>query len=143
MELTLTLGKAEIMQTVPCWLCGKPLDLRVTKGGKFYLVCDPDGIQCFIRREQGMERLKKLIKHLARKDYQLEQHTESFFAIQAILREIEDLKQEIEKLEDKAGFLFPDEELLRARDALQKRVNLLLSQLEQVAARKQAEAEEL
>ena len=131
------------MQTVPCWLCGKPLDLRVTKGGKFYLVCDPDGIQCFIRRTQGMERVKKLIKQLARKDYQLEQHTESFFAIQAILREIEDLKQEIEKLEDKAGFLFPDEELLRARDALQKRVNLLLSQLEQVPASKQAETEEL
>ena len=127
------------MQTVPCWLCGKPLDLKITKGGKFYLVCDPDGVQCFIRRAQGMERLKKLIKHLARKDYQFEQHSESLFVIQGILREIEGLQREIEKLEDKIGFFFPDKEVIRAQTALEARVGLLLSQLERVARRPERE----
>ncbi len=133
------MGKAEIMQTVPCWLCGKPLDLRVTKGGKFYLVCDPDGIQCFIRRAQGMERVKKLIKHLSQKDYQLQQHAESLFAIQGILQEIEGLQREIEKLEDKIGLFFPDKEVIRAQTALEERVGLLLSQLERVARRPERE----
>ena len=131
--------KEKIMQTVPCWLCGKPLDLRVTKGGKFYLVCDPDGIQCFIRRAQGMERVKKLIKHLSQKDYQLQQHAESLFAIQGILQEIEGLQREIEKLEDKIGFFFPDKEVIRAQTALEERVGLLLSELERVARRPERE----
>ena len=127
------------MQTVPCWLCGKPLDLKITKGGKFYLVCDPDGIQCFIRRAQGMERVKKLIKHLSQKDYQLQQHAESLFAIQGILQEIEGLQREIEKLEDTIGFFFPDKEVIRAQTALEERVGLLLSELERVARRPERE----
>ena len=27
------------MQTVPCWLCGKPLDLKITKGGGSFIWC--------------------------------------------------------------------------------------------------------
>jgi hypothetical protein len=121
------------MQRVPCWLCGKPLELRITKGGKLYVVCDPCGLQCFIRRQEGMERLKKLLKHLEKRNYPFEQHSETLLAIQAILGEIDGLRGEIKTLEDKTGFLFPDQDLVQARVALEKRVKLLLAKLERLA----------
>jgi hypothetical protein len=53
--------------------------------------------------------------------------------VRALLHEIDKLKKEIERLEFEAGIIFRDEEKLRARDAVQKRVDLLLSELEQMA----------
>ena len=125
------------MNTLPCWICGKTLDLRVDKNKKFYTICNPCGAQSFIRRKAGMERLNRLIKHLQRKDFVFEEHAESLFTIQGILKEVDGLKAEIDRLESKAGYLFPDEELLRARDALQKRLDLLLERLEQIAEKQE------
>ena len=109
------------------------MDLRTTKNGKFYVVCDPCGLQAFVRRKEGMERLQKLRQRLQKMDAALEGHAESLFAIQGILREISALKHEIEILNEKAGFFFPDAELIRARDALQVRLDELLKTLEQEA----------
>ena len=125
------------MSTLPCWICGKTVDLRVDKNGKFYTICNPCGAQSFVRREAGMKRLTRLMKYLKKKDYVFEQHAESLFAIQGILKEVDGLKEEIDRLDNKAGFLFPDEELIRARDALQKRLDLLLEQLEQLAEKQE------
>lgn len=79
----------------------------------------------------GMLKLEKLIKQLAKKCFQFEKHTESLFAIQAKLREIEGLKREIDTLNDKIDYFMPDKELLRARDSLQKRLNGLLKIFEE------------
>lgn len=125
------------MSTLPCWICGKTVDLRVDKNGKFYTICNPCGAQSFVRREAGMARLTRLMKYLKKKDYAFAEHSEAFFAIKEILKEVDDLKTEIDRLESKAGYLFPDEELLRARDALQKRLDLLLEQLEQLAEKQE------
>ena len=124
------------MNSLPCWLCGKTLDIRSTKGGKLYVVCDPCGLQCFVRREQGMQRLNRLAKILQKSENAFQQKSESLFAIQGILREVDGLKKEIALLEDKAGFFFPDDELIRARDALQKRVSQGLTELEHLVANK-------
>jgi chaperonin cofactor prefoldin len=80
-----------------------------------------------------MDRLERLRERLQRMNSEFERHSESLFAIQGTLREIDGLKKEIENLNDKAGFLFPDGELIRARDALQKRLNRLLKKLEETA----------
>ncbi len=113
------------------------MDLRIDKNKKFYTICNPCGAQSFVRRKAGMERLSRLIKHLKRMDYVFEQHAESLFTIQGILKEVDGLKEEIDRLANKAGFFFPDEELIRARDALQKRLDLLLEQLEQLAEKQE------
>jgi len=45
----------------PCPLCGKPLDARATKKKKPYVICDPCGVQLFIRSKAGMRSFEQLV----------------------------------------------------------------------------------
>jgi hypothetical protein len=45
----------------PCPLCGKPLDVRETKKKKPYVICDPCGVQLFIRSKAGMSSFERLV----------------------------------------------------------------------------------
>lgn len=121
------------MDRIPCFLCGSELAVRTDKNGKLYLICDPCGSQHFIRRKRGMERLAELSSYLHKQTAAMAARMESLLCIQARLQEIDTLKKEIQRLELEAGVIFRDQEKLRARDALQKRVGLLLSELERAA----------
>ena len=120
------------MSTLPWWLCGKTLDLRSDKNGKSYVICDPCGLQSFIRRTEGMERLNRLIKELEKKKYSMLEQAQTLFNVQKLLGKIDAIKIEITKLDNRIGFLFPDMELVGARDALRKRLNHLLKELERI-----------
>jgi len=43
---------------IPCFLCGEEIEIKNSKKGKPYFICDPCGLQAFIRRDKGIERLK-------------------------------------------------------------------------------------
>jgi hypothetical protein len=115
---------------VPCFLCGAELTVRTDKNGKLYLVCEPCGSQHFIRRQQGRDRLCELGHYFYEHKAQLGAHMKSLLRVQARLREIDALKKEIDRLGIEAGIIFRDEDKLRARDALQKRVEFRLAELE-------------
>ena len=42
------------MQFLPCFLCGAKLEKRTDKNSKPYFVCNPCGIQLFVRRKHGI-----------------------------------------------------------------------------------------
>jgi chaperonin cofactor prefoldin len=126
------------MPVLPCILCGKQLDQRTDKNKKPYFICDPCGIQLFIRRQQGIEKLAQLIRCLSERDLPIRQHAQSLYEVQAILSEIDGLKTEIKKLDGEIGILFVDEDKLRARKLLKTRIRNLLSQLEQISKRNDA-----
>jgi len=46
----------------PCPVCTQPREVRVTKKDKPYLVCDPCGVQLFIRGPAGIEEFRRLLK---------------------------------------------------------------------------------
>lgn len=46
----------------PCPLCGKPLDVRQSKKKKPYVICDPCGVQLFIRSKAGMMSFERLVR---------------------------------------------------------------------------------
>jgi hypothetical protein len=121
------------MEKIPCFLCGKKLYVRTDKNGKPYLICDPCGSQHFIRRKQGMERLAELDHYFHQEKAGLAERMGSLLRMRARLHEIDKLKKEIQRLEYEAGFIFRDEEKLRARDAVQQRVDFLLDELERTA----------
>lgn len=121
------------MNKIPCFLCGANLVVRTDKNGKYYLVCDPCGSQHFIRRKQGMKRLEELGYYLQHQKEGLAERMDSLLDVLARLHEIERLKKEVERLDEEAGIIFRDEEKLRARDALQRRVDALLAELERTA----------
>ena len=56
LDLSLRLG-----QRFPCPLCGKGLDVRQTKKKKPYVICDPCGVQLFVRSKAGMHVFEQLV----------------------------------------------------------------------------------
>lgn len=45
----------------PCPLCGSGLDVRASKKKKPYVICDPCGVQMFVRNGAGISKLEKLV----------------------------------------------------------------------------------
>src|SRR6266852_3197473 len=52
----------------PCPVCTDPLEVRQTKKGKPYLVCDPCGIQVFIRGPAGIDAFERLLERADNED---------------------------------------------------------------------------
>ena len=121
------------MQFLPCFLCGARLEKRTDKNGKPYFVCNPCGIQLFVRREHGIKLLDTLLRNSAKNEIPFKQRAEELARIQAILTEINGTKAQIERLESQTGFLFPDEDKLRACKLLKTKLENLFKELQQIA----------
>ena len=52
----------------PCPLCGQALDVRQTKKKKPYVICDPCGVQLFVRSRAGMESFERLMSDAERRN---------------------------------------------------------------------------
>lgn len=50
----------------PCPVCAAPLEVKTTKKDKPYIVCDPCGIQLFIRGPAGIHEFKRLLEQGSR-----------------------------------------------------------------------------
>lgn len=117
--------------SIPCLLCGAHLNQRTDKNGKPYFVCEPCGIQLFIRRKAGIERLQELKNILRNKSY-FQEKPQKLLEIQGLLSELNGIRAEIQKLDSQISFLFPDENLVRARNGLRNRMEKVLSEIEAV-----------
>ncbi len=47
----------------PCPVCTQAREVRLTKKDKPYLVCDPCGVQIFVRGPAGIEEFRRLLQH--------------------------------------------------------------------------------
>jgi len=121
------------MSAIPCLLCGKKLNKRVDKNGKPYFVCDPCGVQMFIRRPQGIENLGELIEMLGKKDLPFRDHAYVLYKIQAILGEIRGLRKELDALESIFDLFSDNKGKKRTRKLLEARIENLFSQLQRIA----------
>jgi len=52
----------------PCCVCREPREVRTTKKGKPYMICDPCGMQMFVRVETGIRRFEAMIEAADRDD---------------------------------------------------------------------------
>src|SRR4051812_42289677 len=103
------------MTSLPCFLCGKNLDKRIDKNGKPYVICNPCGVQIFVRRQQGIENLSELIRTLKNRDLPFRFHARALFEIQALLAEIRGIKKEIKALDSIFNLLTDDRDKKRTR----------------------------
>ncbi len=106
------------MQKLPCFLCGRQLDLRTDKNRKVYLVCNECGTQFFVRRRTGIENLNELIRNLKGRDLPFREHARVLYEIQAMLAEIRGIKREIKALDRELGLFSreKDKDRKRARE---------------------------
>jgi len=120
-------------KVIPCFLCSQELKQRKDKHAKPYFICDPCGVQIFVRGRQGIQNLDQLIATLRQHDFPFREHAAVLHEIQAVLTEIRGIKEEIEKLDSVLGFLTDDEDKQRMRELLNRRIETLLHRLEQIA----------
>lgn len=118
------------MPFLPCLLCGNKLEKRSDKHSKPYFVCDSCGVQLFVRKKHGIERLDTLLNAVAQNALLFKEAAHRVFEVQALLSEIDGTKAQIKKVEDEIGFFFQDEEKIRAREALKIRLSNLVNQFE-------------
>lgn len=50
----------------PCPVCMRPLEVKMTKKDKPYIVCDPCGVQVFVRGPAGIEEFNRLLERGSR-----------------------------------------------------------------------------
>lgn len=121
------------MSKIPCFLCIQELTQRTDKNRKPYFVCDPCGVQIFIRGRQGIKNLSDLIATLKEKDFAFRKHTDTLYEIQGILTEIRGIEKEIDELKSVFDIVIPDERKDRTRELLKQRIETLLGRLELIA----------
>ena len=110
------------------------MEKRTDKNGKPYFVCDPCGIQLFVRRKQGIGLLEEVFRNIRRAAIPFRVHAKNLHEIRALIKEIGEVKTEINKI----GFFFLSDEETRIRNALKTRLDNLLSQLDEMAEKESA-----
>ena len=50
-------------QKFPCPVCTKPLEVLMTKKDKPYVICDPCGVQVFVRGPSGIAEFNRLLRN--------------------------------------------------------------------------------
>jgi hypothetical protein len=121
------------MPFLPCVLCGAKLEKRTDKNRKPYFVCNPCGIQFWVRRQHGIELLDKLLRDAAKNEIPFKERADEVYQIQALLTEITGVKQQIERLESQITLLFRDEDKVRACNLLKTKLENLFKELEEFA----------
>jgi DNA-directed RNA polymerase subunit RPC12/RpoP len=124
------------MAKIPCFLCSNELQLRKDKHKKPYFICDPCGMQIFVRGRQGIENLAELTKMLREHDFPFREHARVLHEIQAVLTEIRGLEKELEALDsffDAFASQRQKKDKESARKSLNARIDNLLSQLQKIA----------
>lgn len=67
--------EAEKKRLFPCPICGEGLDVRETKKGKPYVVCNGCGMQMFVRVGSGIRKFERLVAEAEMRNT-WERHTE-------------------------------------------------------------------
>jgi hypothetical protein len=60
-----SLVKADHLRLFPCCVCGEAREVGTTKKNKPYLICDPCGVQVFVRGKTGIRRFEQLVADAA------------------------------------------------------------------------------
>jgi DNA-directed RNA polymerase subunit RPC12/RpoP len=121
------------MSKIPCFLCSQELGQRKDKNDKPYFICDPCGVQIFVRGRQGIANLSQLIETIKERDFPFREHAQTLWEIQAVLSKIRGIEKEIKSLDSVFDILFHDEKKDRARELLEGRIETLLNRLELIA----------
>ncbi len=124
------------MAFMHCFLCAAKLSKRTDKNGKPYFICNPCGIQLFVRRQHGMQLLEKLLHDCEKNEIPFRQRAQHIFEIQALLTEIDGTKKQIERLKSQTGLVFRDENKIRACNLLKTKLENLFAELKELAQQK-------
>ena len=111
-----------------CPLCSRPLEVRTDRGGKPYCVCNPCGIQLFIRGKRGFERLRRFLSS----DIAEKMVCGNSWEILLLLNRLEELKAKEGALAAKRGFFNRDKDVDPALSVVRKEVDSLRKKISEL-----------
>ena len=104
--------------SLPCFLCGSDIQKRIDKNGKPYFICNPCGIQLFVRRQHGIQLLDKLLRTQPNRKPRSTRQANQIPKMQLFPLEIDGAKAQINRLRLKLQALSEElEQLARSRSA--------------------------
>jgi hypothetical protein len=109
---------------IPCFLCGGKCEIKLSKRGKPYFVCNPCGIQVFIRREAGIQLFNKAVNELGNSLFNWGKANPSFELI-GMVNQLVQLRAKLMEIEEEKGifdFVSADKELELATQALKQEI---------------------
>lgn len=110
--------------------------IKRTKRDKPYFLCDPCGVQAFIRRKKGIRLLKTLATYLGDSPIAYPKGRGGAFTVLGLVNRLAQLKAKHQEIEDKQGWFDTDEGLELATNALENEIQQVEGQLETIAKRK-------
>jgi len=118
---------------IPCFLCGNGLEVRTSKRRKPYFICDPCGVQVFIRRESGISRLNKLLQSVSSLTVDFSNAQGGVANLLAQINRLAELKAKLTEVQNKQGlmeFLTGDGSMALAEKAIKKEIAEIESRLQ-------------
>lgn len=111
---------------IPCFLCGNGAEIKTTKKNKPYFMCEPCGVQVFIRRKKGISRLNELLKSIGTNAVNYSGAKGRVLDLVAQINRLAELKGKLKEIQDKKGlmeFLTGDRSFSIAEKALEKEIH--------------------
>ncbi|MGD1019616.1 MAG: hypothetical protein ABSA12_09880 [Verrucomicrobiia bacterium] len=110
---------------IPCFLCGNGLEVRTSKRRKPYFICDPCGVQVFIRREGGIARLDKLLQSVSGLTVDFSNAQGGVANLLGQINQLAELKAKLVEVQNRQGFmefLTGDGSMALAEKAIKKEI---------------------
>jgi hypothetical protein len=110
------------VKVIPCFLCGNPCEIRQSKKQKPYFVCEPCGVQVFVRGETGIALLNSFLESGT---VNTRGGTGRVLDVIATVNRLSQLKAKLEEIQDNQGFvesLTGEGSLALAEKALKKEI---------------------
>jgi hypothetical protein len=107
---------------IPCFLCGEGAEIKYSKKDKPYFICDPCGLQAFIRKDRGISKLGGLTKPRIFEKTRVLDILDTLGALKLKLSEINSAKPLFSKAPD---LEVAEKALLAEKTRLEKELNQL------------------
>lgn len=124
-------------QFIPCFLCGAKIQIRYTKREKPYFICDPCGLQVFVRCKPGIKRLNHLLNRYEDGLDASREHEESvhrFLQLMSRLTELEGQLSSVEESQSLRVLLFGDSDKEQAARILSQEVMRVKKELRELGS---------
>jgi len=117
---------------IPCFLCGKPIPVKLTKKDKPYFACNPCGLQVFVRCKPGILTLKRLLKTIAKEGNKLQKLNQSSYQTLSLVARLNELQTRLERARDDKSLtdhILSDSETDTIERALKKEIRAVKKEL--------------
>ena len=117
---------------IPCFLCGNGLRVKNSKRNKPYFICEPCGVQVFVRRESGILKLKALLLSISKSAVNYPGAQARTTDLIAQTNRLAELKAKLKEIQNKQGlweFLTGDGSLALAEKAIKQEIETIEDQL--------------